>query len=337
MAQEKNAQKKVWTIYKHTLVKDCEKYGWSYIGQTSEARPEDRWGKNGIEYISKGKKRTFFANAILAYGWENFTHEIIESGITSLAEAHAREQHWIDYYHTYVGDPNCRGFNLTRGGDGAPGFKMPQEAIEKSKLKQIGKHNSPETEIPARAVYCITTSTAFESIQEAARQTNCKAETIYRCCISDLLSTNGFQWCYLEDKESFKVREADKFKRSLVYCVELDRTFNSYYEAEHELQIDRHKISHCCKGRVATAGGYTWKLISGAIKGPWNKGKWSEYTYNTKFTVFQYSLLGDFIAAYVSQTQASRQTGISQGNINLCLNGKRKQAGGFIWKKEDPH
>ena len=42
MAQEKNAQKKVWTIYKHTLVKDCEKYGWSYIGQTSEARPEDR-------------------------------------------------------------------------------------------------------------------------------------------------------------------------------------------------------------------------------------------------------------------------------------------------------
>lgn len=145
---------------------------------------------------------------------------------------------------------------------------MPQEIIKKNRLKQIGKHNSQETEIPARAVYCITTSTAFESIQEAARQTSCKASTIQRCCISDLLSTNGLQWCYLEDKESFKVREADKFKRSLVYCVELGRTFNSYYEAEHELHIDRHKISLCCNGRIASAGGYTWELTSGGIKGP---------------------------------------------------------------------
>ena len=150
-----------------------------------------------------------------------------------------------------------------------------------------------------------------------------------------MLSTNNLQWCYLEDKESVKIREADGFKRSLVYCVELDRIFNSYYDAERELHIDRHKISHCCKGRIPTAGGYTWKLIPGAIKEPWNKGKKSEYTLNTEPTVFQYSLSNDFIAAYVSQTQAARQTGIRQGSISACLNGKQKQAGGFIWKKED--
>lgn len=335
MKQKKKIKK--WVIYKHTLMSDGPHKGWSYIGQTCKPNPKDRWGKDGREYTRDNKKHLFFANAILAHGWDNFTHEIIETGITTLAEANTRERYWIEYYHTYAGDPECRGFNLTRGGDGTPGFTLSLEAIEKSRLKHIGKHSSPETEFPSKAIYCITTSATFESINEAARQTSCTPSAIFRCCNSELLSTNGLQWCYLEDKDHFKVRKADKFKRSLVYCVELNRIFNSYYEAERELHIDRHKISCCCKGRFAKAGDYTWKLIPGDIKEPWNKGKKSEYTINTQPTVFQYDLDNNFIASYVSQTQAARVTGVSQGLISACLNGKLNKAGGFIWKKEDQH
>lgn len=36
---------------------------------------------------------------------------------------------------------------------------------------------------------------------------------------------------------------------------------------------------------------------------------------------------------FPSTHEASRQTGVSRGNISSCLNGKRKTAGGFHWQK----
>ena len=38
------------------------------------------------------------------------------------------------------------------------------------------------------------------------------------------------------------------------------------------------------------------------------------------------------IAKYASQSEASRQTGLSQGNIGQVLKGNRKQSGGYKWK-----
>ena len=40
------------------------------------------------------------------------------------------------------------------------------------------------------------------------------------------------------------------------------------------------------------------------------------------------------IATFASLNEASRQTNISLSNICLAANGKRKTAGGFIWKKK---
>ncbi len=48
--------------------------------------------------------------------------------------------------------------------------------------------------------------------------------------------------------------------------------------------------------------------------------------------VYQYDLENNFIAKYISQSEASRQTKLSQGNIGMVLRGKRKQTGGFLWK-----
>ena len=119
MATQKKKHK-TWVIYKHTLVADCPKYGWSYIGQTGKEKPEDRWCGNGMNYTRKNKNGTYtyFANVIFAYGWENFKTEILESNILSQTDADEREQYWIAYYHTYVKDPECKGFNLTPGGYG---------------------------------------------------------------------------------------------------------------------------------------------------------------------------------------------------------------------------
>ena len=48
--------------------------------------------------------------------------------------------------------------------------------------------------------------------------------------------------------------------------------------------------------------------------------------------VYQFDLGDNFVAKYASQSEASRQTGISQGNIGQALKGNRTQSGGYKWQ-----
>ena len=48
--------------------------------------------------------------------------------------------------------------------------------------------------------------------------------------------------------------------------------------------------------------------------------------------VYQFDLDDNFVAKYASQSEASRQTGISQGNIGQALKGTRTQSGGYKWQ-----
>lgn len=51
-------------------------------------------------------------------------------------------------------------------------------------------------------------------------------------------------------------------------------------------------------------------------------------------TVLQYTKKGEFVSEYPTTEDASRQTGINAGNIWQAINGvgRRKSAGGFVWK-----
>jgi hypothetical protein len=91
----------LWTIYKHT-----SPTGKSYVGQTRKENPNDRW-QNGEGY----RNNTEFYNDICRYGWDAFTHEILESGITSQEQADKREVYWIKIYKTFE-----NGYNRTPGG-----------------------------------------------------------------------------------------------------------------------------------------------------------------------------------------------------------------------------
>ena len=46
-----------------------------------------------------------------------------------------------------------------------------------------------------------------------------------------------------------------------VYCVELDRVFDSISDAARELGLIQSSISACCIGRYKTTGGYHWKYV----------------------------------------------------------------------------
>ena len=125
----------MYLIYKHT----SKTTGKSYIGKTIYiSNPNKRW-KNGAGY-SKGTQ-PYFYNAIQKYGWEDFEHEILENYIKTAEEACEREKYWIAYYHTWVYDPDCNGYNITRGGKGNSGHKLSDQTKQKLREARQNQKN----------------------------------------------------------------------------------------------------------------------------------------------------------------------------------------------------
>lgn len=74
-------------------------------------------------------------NAYKKYGMENFSVELVE--VCDRSILNEREIYWIKELHTYVGDSECHGYNLTTGGDGVLGYKYTPEQIENNRAAQL--------------------------------------------------------------------------------------------------------------------------------------------------------------------------------------------------------
>ena len=97
------AQLNTYTVYCHTNLINGKKY----VGITKNV-PEIRWGYNGINY----KNCTLFWKAIEKYGWDNFSHDILETGLSE-KEAIEKERYYIKLWDTM----KTNGYNLTSGGE----------------------------------------------------------------------------------------------------------------------------------------------------------------------------------------------------------------------------
>lgn len=92
-----------------------------YIGQTTQS-VKDRWyrhcGKSGI---SKAESRMHLKRAILKYGKENFSVEVIEECDSTILNE--RERFYISYFNSYK-----EGYNSTIGGqDGFKPYKTSED------------------------------------------------------------------------------------------------------------------------------------------------------------------------------------------------------------------
>lgn len=98
----------MYTIYKHTSI-DTGKH---YIGQTKYTM-EHRWNQHCVTARHKVKvsKAYAFASAIIKYGVNNWTHDVLEYGLTK-EDAIIAEQKWINHFDSYN-----NGYNSTLGGD----------------------------------------------------------------------------------------------------------------------------------------------------------------------------------------------------------------------------
>lgn len=91
-----------------------------YVGQTIQ-KPQLRW-RNGKGYVCQQA----IGKAIKKYGWNNFTHIILEDNILTQEEANEKERYYIALYNCYAF--NHEGYNIAEGGsDGYPLFGKTDE------------------------------------------------------------------------------------------------------------------------------------------------------------------------------------------------------------------
>lgn len=105
-------------------------------------RNNTRW-KEHLRRSRKNNPIQLIDRKIKQYGENNFNYKIL-CWCKTIYQLKKYEKFYIKLYDSLV--INKRGYNLTEGGDGCKGFKMPIEKIRKGKLHHMfGKKQSKES------------------------------------------------------------------------------------------------------------------------------------------------------------------------------------------------
>ncbi len=229
--------RKDWCTYIHTNMINGKKY----VGVTCRD-PKTRWsGGNGYRRPAKqGVATSHFFNAIQKYGWDNFSHEIVQEGMTK-SEAAKLEKELIAQYDTR--NPE-KGYNVTAGGDGSKGAKHSietREALSKLAKERAangivnfkGSHHSEETKAILR-----------EKAKQRAKEQNNPFEGKHHTA---------------ETKEKLSM-----VARKPVYQYDLDDTYINQYSSVQEAAIavgaSSSAISSAATGKTKTCKGYIWRF-----------------------------------------------------------------------------
>lgn len=209
-----------------------------YIGITSRA-PEERWGKNGNNY----KSSPHFYAAIQKYGWDNFEHNILFTDLTK-EQACLKEQELIKSFNSMN---RKYGYNSTSGGEI---FELNEEAKKKKSISMIGNKNG---------LGHICSEEKKKKISETQKGRIFSEE--HKKKLSEAASKRHVP-CSENKKEKLSQNYPNKRK---VYCVELDKVFDSVQQCSRELGIPATNISKLCGGRGKTLKGYHLKYYDDTI------------------------------------------------------------------------
>lgn len=230
-----------------------------YIGQCQGA-PERRWRSDGSGYKPKNNELpTVFWKAIQKYGWDNFEHKILETNLT-LEEANEKEQYWIAYYHTWIEDPQCWGYNMQSGGKN---FAMSEKAKEKIRQSKLGTHASEKTKQKLSEMKKGENNPFYgkHHSEEAKKKIGEKSKERW--------ADEDYRNYQIEIRKGKKASEEAKkhmseasTQKKKVRCIETNQIFDSIKQAGEWCDIHPMGISAVCNHRgQKTAGGYHWEFV----------------------------------------------------------------------------
>lgn len=215
-----------YSVYCHTTPS-----GKKYIGITSKI-PEERW-LNGRGYV--GNKH--FWGAIRKYGWANIEHEVLCTNLTE-REAKDEEKRLIALYDT---TDQSKGYNVTRGGDGANTMTDKQ----RQRLSEIAKEAYRNGRVPTMLGKHFSAESRRKMSEAASRR---------------VLSEEHRKHIG-ESVKGLLVGGKNPMARSVV-CIETGEMFTSVKEAADSIGTTRVNVSRCVNGKNKTAGGFHWRLVS---------------------------------------------------------------------------
>lgn len=322
-----------YTIYKHTN----KITGKVYIGQTKCKDLNRRWS-GGHGY----KACHYFFSAIVRYGWLNFDHEILETGIGTRELADQREMFYIEKYRSR--NPRY-GYNIQGGGQKAKEFS-------KRGYNAAVKNLTKGTTGCAVAVFDHTGKRVrdFENMSSAARFVGCGVPNISSQCKRGRGTCRGYMVRYAVEVEGVdQLPETEIYvpnqqpgKKTPVAMYNISgqyiRSFDSVQDAANEVGCRPQNIFACITQhrKQKRAGGYMWRLI---VDGkydleipPFCQEKRSP---PNRVPVCQYDrFTGEKIATFPSYADAAASCNCRLEAIRNCAVGKTRTSGGYIWRLE---
>jgi len=242
-------KEKTFKVYFHTNM-DNNKV---YVGITSQSLA-NRWGKDGKKYLEKKQNGDFvqpkFARAILAHGWDKFTHTIFADGL-SHKDACRMEMALIALY-----DSINNGYNITKGGEGTIGIVVSEEERKCRSEKFKGKRMSPETEFKIGHTF---TPEMLQKMSEAK-----KGKPSWNKGIKGYNAGEDNVMKRPEVRAKFKGVKNARAKKVIQLDMEGNfiREWDYMTQVQEELSFNVANLAACCRGRIKSAYGYKWKYVS---------------------------------------------------------------------------
>lgn len=295
-----------YIVYKHTNKIN----GKVYIGIT-RTNVELRWRSDGSGY----KRCPKFYNAIKKYGWDNFSHEILFTGL-SKEEACTLEIALISKY-TREGIS----YNISGGGEGC-GI-VSEETKEKlrqyrgERASMFGKHFSEES--------------IRKRVQTRRERGNYSTDTshlaIYR-------KRKGKDSPMYGRKPSEKTLESLRtpvvqFTLGGKYIAE----FVSLKDASEEVGVTPSAIINSIKGKTIKAGGYLWEYKSNLENIDYSSPSFILVKRNSKVKKKILRISGEESVLYSSISEAAKANNINRDRLCSYLLGRSHvKPNGYDWK-----
>ena len=153
------------------------------------------------------------------------------------------------------------------------------------------------------------------------------------CCedISLIENYHKAVWDPYEKWEIHHRRECDDEGRTLFTKKELIEMNLYLNRPASELMFVTRSMHMKMHREMCRKGGKIWGKIYGKISGGSEAAK-EAVKEKCSIPILQFTKDGAYIKEWPSLSEAYRQLGIHPSNICHCLKGKRKSAGGYIWK-----
>lgn len=192
--------------------------GKCYIG-FDRHKSNKRW-KDHVRRSRKDKPIQLIDRKIKQYGVENFEYMVL-CECSDISELKKKEIYYIKRLNSYIG--NGAGYNLTLGGNGCFGFRMPEEKINKGeKHYMFGKERTTEDKkqrseamkkVRTKTTNPFTLPKVKEKISECAKKRTGKSNPNYRHGRRAGGRFDAEYWhkYYLKNKEKIKANAKKRY------------------------------------------------------------------------------------------------------------------------------